>query len=154
MKKIYNFCFVQGGSTPDPKNLQLLKTVPAEAIGKLKEPLYLDKDLYYILRTPERQLTEGDDYMFVPHYEVATETGEITVPEATLESGGDPGVCFRLNLDTTMPLILILGSPNSTDDNLDVLTLYGDWRNIKTKVAKEGATDVAIKILLPKFIEK
>ena len=154
MKKIYNFCFGTGGNTPDPKNLQLLKTVSAEAVGKLKEPLYLDKDLYYILRTPERQLTEGDDYMFVPHYEVATETGEITVPEATLESGGDPGVCFRLNLDTTMPLILILGSPNSTDDNLDVLTLYGDWRNIKTKVAKEGATDVAIKILLPKFIEK
>lgn len=154
MKKIYNFCFGTGGNTPDPKNLQLLKTVPAEAIGKLKEPLYLDKDLYYILRTPERQLTEGDDYMFVPHYEVATETGEITVPEATLESGGDPGVCFKLNLSTSMPLILILGSPNSTDDNLDILTLYGDWKNIKTKEVKEGATDVAVKILLPKFIEK
>lgn len=151
MKKIYNFCFIHYS---DPKNLQLLKTVPAEAVGKLKEPLYLDKDLYYILRTPERQLTEGDGYMFVPHYEVNAETGVITVPEATLESGGDPGVCFELNIDTTMPLIKILGSPNSTDDNLDILTLYGDWKNIKTKVAKEGATDVAIKILLPKFIEK
>lgn len=147
MKKIYNFCFIHYS---DPKNLQLLKTVPAEAVGKLKEPLYLDKDLYYILRTPERELTEGDDYMFVPHYEVATETGEVTVPEATLESGGNPEVCFRLNIDTSIPLILILGSPNSTDDSLDTLTLYGDWRNIKTKVAKEGATDVAIKILLPK----
>lgn len=138
----------------DPKNLQLLKTVSAEAIGKLKEPLYLDKDLYYILRTPERELTEGDDYVFVPHYEEDAETGVITVPEATLESGGNPEVCFQINLDTSMPLIKILGSPNSTDDNLDILTLYGDWRNIKTKVAKEGATDVAIKILLPKFIEK
>ena len=53
-----------------------------------------------------------------------------------------------------MPLIMILGSPNSTDDNLDILTLYGDWKNIKTKEVKEGATDVAVKILLPKFIEK
>lgn len=154
MKKIYNFCFATRENTPNPKNLQLLTTVPAEAVGNLKEPIYLDKDLYYILRTPERKFTEGDDYIFVPHYEVATETEEITVPEATLESGGDPGVCFELNLDTSMPLIKILGSPNSTDDSLDILTLYGDWRNIKTKVAKEGATDVAIKILLPKFIEK
>lgn len=154
MKKIYNFCFSTGGNTPDPKNLQLLKTVPAEAIGNIKEPLYLDKDLYYILRTPERELTEGDDYMFVPHYEVNAETGVITVPEATLESGGNPEVCFQINLDTSMPLIKILGSPNSTDDNLDILTLYGDWRNIKTKEVKEGATDVAVKILLPKYIEK
>lgn len=154
MKKIYNFCFATGGNTPDPKNLQLLKTVPAEAIGKLKEPLYLDKDLYYILRTPEREFTEGDDYMFVPHYEVNAETGVITVPEATLESGGNPEVCFYINIDTSMPLIKILGSPNSTEDNLDILTLYGDWRNIKTKEVKEGATDVAVKILLPKFIEK
>ena len=154
MKKIYNFCFTNGGNAPDPKNLQLLKTVPAEAIGKLKEPLYLDKDLYYILRTPERKVTEGDDYMFVPHYEVNAETGVITVPEATLESGGNPEVCFQINIDTSMPLIMILGSPNSTDDNLDILTLYGDWKNIKTKEVKEGATDVAVKILLPKFIEK
>lgn len=153
MKKIYNFCFVQGGSTPDPKNLQLRETVPAEAIGNIKEPLYLDKDLYYVLRTPEREFTEGDDYMFVPHYEVATETGEITVPEATLESGGDPGVCFKLNLSTSMPLILILGSPNSTDDNLDVLTLYGDWKNMKTGVVREDATNVAIKILLPTAVK-
>lgn len=138
----------------DPKNLQLLKTVPAEAVGKLKEPVYLDKDLYYILRTPERELTEGDDYMFVPHYEVNAETGVITVPEATLESGGNPEACFQINKDTSMPLIKILGSPNSTDDNLDILTLYGDWKNIKTKEVKEGATDVAVKILLPKFIEK
>lgn len=149
MKKIYNFCFKTGGDTPDPKNLQLLKTVPAEAVGRLKEPLYLDKDLYYILRTPERQLTEGDDYMFVPHYEVNAETGEITMPEATLESGGDPQPCFQINIDTSMPLIMILGSPNSTDDNLDILTIYGDWVNMKTGVAKEGATNVAIKILLP-----
>lgn len=149
MKKIYNFCFVQGGSTPDPKNLQLLKTVPAEAIGRLKEPLYLDKDLYYILRTPERELTEGDDYMFVPHYEVNAETGVITVPEATLESGGDPQPCFEINTATTIPLIRILGSPNSTEGNLDVLTLYGDWKNMKTGVAREDATNVAIKILLP-----
>lgn len=153
MKKIYNFCFTNHQKS-DPKNLQLLKTVPAEAIGRLKEPLYLDKDLYYILRTPERKFTEGDDYMFVPHYEVATETEEITVPEATLESGGNPEVCFQINIDTSMPLIKILGSPNSTEDNLDILTLYGDWRNIKTKVAKEGATNVAIKILLPKLVEK
>lgn len=154
MKKIYNFCFTTGGNTPDPKNLQLLKTVPAEAIGNIKEPLYLDRYLYYILRTPERKFTEGDDYMFVPHYEVNAETGVITVPEATLESGGDPGVCFKLDLSTSTPLIEILGSPNSTDDNLDILTLYGDWRNIKTKEVKEGATDVAIKILLPQYIEK
>lgn len=149
MKKIYNFCFVEGGGTPDPKNLQLLKTVPAEAIGNLKEPVYLDKDLYYILRTPERQLTEGDDYMFVPHYEVATETGEVTAPEATLESGDDPQPCFEINIGTSMPLIKILGSPNSTEGNLDILTIYGDWVNMKTRVAKEGATNVAIKILLP-----
>ena len=59
MKNIYNFCFIYYS---DLENLQLLKTVPAEAIGKLKEPLYLDKDLYYVLRTPERELTEGDDH--------------------------------------------------------------------------------------------
>ena len=94
MKKIYNFCFGTADGTSDPKNLYLLRTVPAEAIGKLKEPLYLDKDLYYILRTPERECTEGDDYMFVPHYTVDAETGVITVPEATLESGGNPEVCF------------------------------------------------------------
>lgn len=151
MKNIYNFCFIYYS---DLENLQLLKTVPAEAIGKLKEPLYLDKDLYYVLRTPERELTEGDDYMFVPHYEVNPETGVITVPEATLESGGDPGICFEINTDTTIPLIRILGSPNSTDDSLDVLTLYGDWKNMKTGVAKEGATNVAIKILLPPAILK
>lgn len=133
----------------DPENLQLLKTVPAEAVGRLKEPLYLDKDLYYVLRTPERKFTEGDDYMFVPHYEVATETEEITVPEATLESGGNPEVCFQINIDTSMPLIKILGSPNSTEDNLDILTLYGDWRNMKTGAVREDATNVAIKILLP-----
>lgn len=151
MKKIYNFCF---DVTSDPKNLQLLKTVPAEAIGNIKEPLYLDKDLYYLLRTPERELTEGDDYMFVPHYEVNAETGEITMPEATLESGGDPEACFEINIDTSMLLIKILGSPNSTEGNLDVLTLYGDWKNMKTGVVREDATDVAIKILLPQYIEK
>lgn len=149
MKKIYNFCFKTGENTPGPKNLQLLKTVPAEAIGKLKEPLYLDAELYYVLRTPERELTEGDDYMFVPHYEVDAETGVITMPEATLESGGNPEACFEINIDTSMPLIKILGSPNSTEDNLDVLTIYGDWKNMKTGVAREDATNVAIKILLP-----
>lgn len=154
MKKIYNFCFTSGGNTPDPKNLYLLRTVPAEAIGRLKEPLYLDKDLYYVLRTPEREFTEGDDYMFVPHYEVDAGTGVITVPEATLASGGNPEVCFEINIDTSMPLIKILGSPNSTDDNLDVLTIYGDWKNMKTGVAREDATNVAIKILLPKSEEK
>lgn len=150
MKKIYNFCFTSGGNTPDPKNLQLLKTVPAEAIGRLKEPLYLEQDLYYLLRTPERKFTEGDDYFFAPYYEVATETGEVTSPGATLESGGNPQPCFEINIDTSMPLIKILGSPNSTDDSLDILTLYGDWKNMKTKEAKEGATNVAIKIVLPK----
>lgn len=149
MKKIYNFCFGTAGDTPDPKNLQLLKTVPAEAIGNIEEPLYLDKDLYYILRTPERKLTEGDDYFFEPYYEVATETGEITAPGATLESGGDPEACFEINIDTSMPLIKILGSPNSTEGNLDVLTLYGDWKNMKTGAVREDATNVAIKILLP-----
>lgn len=148
MKKIYNFCFTNH-QKPDPKNLQLLKTVSAEAIGNIKEPLYLDKDLYYILRTPEREFTEGDDYFFAPYYEFDTETGEITAPGATLESGGDPQRCFMINIDTSMPLIKILGSPNSTDDSLDVLTLYGDWKNMKTGAVREDATYVAIKILLP-----
>ena len=49
-----------------------------------------------------------------------------------------------------MPLIMILGSPNSTEGNLDVLTLYGDWKNMKTGVTREDASNVAIKILLPK----
>lgn len=150
MKKIYNFCFTNYQKS-DPKNLQLLKTVSAEAIGNIKEPLYLDKDLYYILRTPEREFTEGDDYFFAPYYEVATETGEITAPGATLESGGDPQRCFMINIDTSMPLIKILGSPNSTEDNLDVLTLYGDWVNMKTGVVREDASYVAIKILLPEL---
>ena len=156
MKKIYNFCFTYNPK-PDPKNLQLLKTVPAEAVGNLKEPLYLDNvfnnlegnDLYYVLRTPEREFTEGDDYFFAPYYEVATETGEVSSPGATLESGGNPQPCFEINIGTSMPLIKIIGSPNSTEGNLDVLTLYGDWVNMKTGAVREDATNVAIKILLP-----
>ena len=50
-----------------------------------------------------------------------------------------------------MPLIMILGSPNSTEGNLDVLTLYGDWVNMKTGAVREDASYVAIKILLPEL---